>query len=300
MDLTVRRAREDDADAVAALTRDTWPVRDVDDYLADVFDEWVASDGADQRTLVAEIDGDVAGVIQGVLLSDYEAWAQGLRVAPARRGEGVGRRLTEATFAWARTAGASVVRNLVFSWNAPSLGLSRRAGFEPRAAFRWARPDPDAGADPTLDVTADADAGWTFWSGSEARSRLCGLALHGEQSWALSELTRDRLGAAAEADRLLTVRDGGVRALSLRNRLAERDGETLAEYAVGAWADAAAAESLFAAVAADAAAVGADRTRVLIPERVDWVTDAAAARVDLSDGPDFVLAADLTGADAEA
>ncbi len=308
---TVREARPADADAVAAFTRDTWPDRDASDYLADVFPEWAASDDPDGRTLVVDAGEnppteEIAAVANGAVLSDWEAWVQGMRVAPAHRGEGHAVRLTRALFEWARERGAAVARNMVFSWNAPSLGLSRRAGFEPCTEFRWATPAPDPDADPSLDAAADPDGTWAFWSGCDARDHLRGLALDADESWALSELTRDRLRAAADDDRLLTVSDGGVRGLTLRNRTYERESgtdtenegetttETWAEYAVGAWADADAAAALFDAVARDAATVGADRTRVLIPESVEWVTHAAAARAGVSDAPDFVLQADLT------
>ena len=310
---TVREARPADADAVAAFTRDTWADRDTTDYLPDVFPEWAASDDPDRRTLVVDVGGDpptdeLAAVANAAVLSEWEAWVQGMRVAPAHRGEGHAVRLTRALFAWARDRGAAVARNMVFSWNAPSLGLSRRVGFDPCTEFRWATPspDPDPDADPSLDRTADPDGGWAFWSGCDARDHLRGLALAPDESWALSQLTRDRLRAAADDGRLLTVSDGGVCGLSLRNRTYDRevdvdDGETeetrtqtWAEYAVGAWADADAADALFDAVARDAAAVGADRARVLIPESVTYVTHAAAARTGVSDAPDFVLAADLT------
>ena len=312
--LTVRRARPEDADAVAAFTRETWPDRDASDYLPDVFPEWAASDDPDRRTLVMDAGADpptadLAAVANGVVVSEWEAWVQGMRVAPAHRGEGHAVRLTRALFEWARERGAAAARNMVFSWNAPSLGLSRRAGFDPCTEFRWATPTPDADADPSLDAAADPDGGWAFWSGCDARAHLRGLALDADESWALSELTRDRLRAAADDGRLVTVADGGVRGLSLRNRTYERevegsggdageDGgartEMWAEYAVGAWTDADAADALFDAVSRDAATVGADRTRVLIPESVEWVTHAAAARAGVSDAPDFVLQADLT------
>ena len=316
-DVTVREARPADADAVAAFTRDTWPDRDVSDYLPDVFPEWAADVDPDRRTLVVDAGRDpptdeLVAVASGVVLSAWEAWLQGLRVAPARRGEGHAVRLTRALFAWARDRGAVVARNMAFSWNAPSLGLSQDVGFDPCTEFRWATPTPDPDADPSLDVSTDPDAAWAFWSDCDARDHLRGLALDGEESWALSQLTRERLRAAADDGRLLAVADGGVRGLSLRNRTYDRETgddengeedagdergirtETWAEYAVGAWADAADAAALFDAVARDAAAVGADRTRVLIPESVACVTHAAAARTGVSDAPDFVLAADVT------
>jgi len=71
--------------------------------------------------------------------------------------------------------------------------------------------------------------------------------------------------------------------------------ERVAEYGVGAWADVPALETLVAAIKRDAAAIDADRTRVLIPETARHVSDGAAVRAGISDHPDFVLSADLTG-----
>lgn len=117
MDLTVRPARRDDAGRVAAFAADTWTERGVDDYVADAFPEWVATDGPDQRTLVAAVDGDAVGVIQATRLTPHEGWVAGLRVDPARRGEGVATRLTDAALGWVAARGAAVARNLVFLWN---------------------------------------------------------------------------------------------------------------------------------------------------------------------------------------
>ncbi|WP_101295020.1 GNAT family N-acetyltransferase [Halegenticoccus soli] len=304
--MTVRRARPEDYDAVAAFTTDTWPDRG-GDYIPRIYHEWIEGDDDGQMTFVLDAgDGaggtpstNVAGICQGVLLSEYEAWGQGMRVHPEYRGRGVALALTDALFEWAAGAGATVVRNMVFSWNVAGLGQSRAAGFDPCTEFRWATPTPDADAEPDLRVTGDPDGGWAFWTASDARAHLKGLALDGAESWALSELTRDRLREAADEGRLFTVQDGGTRALSLRNRSYERENEagaseTWAEYAVGAWADAEAARALYRAIERDAADAGADRTRVLVPESVRWVSDTAAARAAVSDEPDFVMAADLT------
>ncbi|MFB6126577.1 MAG: N-acetyltransferase family protein [Halolamina sp.] len=330
--MRVRQARAGDADAVAAFTRDTWSGRDQDDYMPETFPEWVATDGPRQHTLVADPEdgsGDVAGVLQCVLLSEHEGWAQGMRVNPAYRGRGVSVRLVHALFEWAADAGATVVRNMVFSWNVAGLGQSRAVGYEPCTEFRWAMPTPAADTEARTDravavADPEPDAAWSFWADSAAREHLAGLALDDEEAWALSELTRDRVREAGADDRLLAVAGDtdhtraasgasaagrpSVTGLALRNRTYEREADEAdesddrndedvavvrwAEYAVGAWADGDAADALLAAVARDAAAVGADRTRVLIPESVRWVSDVAAARCAVSDEPDFVLAAD--------
>ena len=299
-EFAVRQARESDVEHVVAFTRDTWGERH-GDYMPDVFGDWVGTDGPRQHTLVVDVDDgdDVAGVLQCVRLSETEAWAQGMRVNPDYRGRDLSPRLTRAAFRWARERGAVVCRNMVFSWNAAGLGHSRSVGFDPCAEFRWLQPEPDPEAAPALDVTADADAAWAFWSASEARDRLRGLAMDGEESWACSELTRADLREAADRDGLFVVVDGGTRGFTSLSYTYDRetdDGaeETVGVYSVAAWADTAALRALSRAVARDAAERGVDEVRILMPEGVRWVSDAAATRTPFSDEPDFMLAADLT------
>ena len=108
----IRPARQDDHDAVAAFTRDTW---EGGDYIPDAYPDWI--EGDDKRTLVADAGDAIAGLGQVVLLSEHEAWGQGLRVNPEFRGHGVSREITYSLFDWAREQGAAVARNMVFSWN---------------------------------------------------------------------------------------------------------------------------------------------------------------------------------------
>ncbi|WP_430506354.1 N-acetyltransferase family protein [Haloparvum sp. PAK95] len=327
----VRQAEPADAPAVAAFTQDTWGEKH-GDYIPETFPEWVETDDETQRTFVATVPRDalgdlehpdavvddevVAGCIQGVMLSDWEAWGQGIRVNPDCRGLGLSPRLSEAIFGWAREAGATVCRNMVFSWNVAGLGQSRSVGFGPCTEFRFAMPTPNAEATPSADRAADLtvaadvtdvgsapapdpNAAWSFWTDSDARDHLRGLSMDAAESWACSALTREELRAAAADDRLITVRDDGVAAMTYRSYVREGAndaGETVSRaiYGVAAWRDVDAAAALYAAVARDAAAVGADETRVLIPETVAAVSDTAATRTAVSDEPDFVLAADLT------
>lgn len=293
----VRQATHDDYEAVAAFTEGTWPEREQGDYVAGAFHDWVDANGPDQRTVVVEVDGDVAGICQGKLLSEYEAWLEGMRVAPEYRGQGHGLSMVEDLFEWASERGATVARNMVFGWNGAGLGQSVAAGFEPRTSFRWARPEPRE-VDPDLPVVDDPAAAWSYWTHSEARNTLGGLALDSEHSWALSELSRERLLALANEERVFAVRDRGTRGMAARVRTTEHptdDGtEELAEYAVGTWANAEAARALFAAVGADAHELGADTARVMLPESPRHVAEAAAARVEIGEHDDFVLEADLT------
>ncbi|WP_175501517.1 GNAT family N-acetyltransferase [Halogeometricum limi] len=314
--MVVRAARPEDYDAVAAFTEDTWSDRGGSDYIPDIYHDWIAEDdGETRQTFVVDLgsetpSAELGAIVQVVTLSPYEAWGQGLRVNPDYRGRGLAKAITRASFAFARDAGATVLRNMIFSWNVKSLGLARDTGYRPGIEFRWVNPVPDADATPESDAAslpavfaddADPDAAWAFWSESDTRAELRGLTLDAEESWALSTLTRERLHDAADEGRLLVVGSGPTRGFAVRNRTYEResdegDEETWAEYAVAAWAwrDEAAAEALLTAVARDAAGVDADRTRVLIPEGVQWVTDAARAKADIAEQPTFVMEADLT------
>jgi hypothetical protein len=253
----VRQARSDDRDAVVAFTSETWP-RLGGDYLPRVFEEWVESDGPEQRTLVAVGDdgGDPVGICQGVL---------------------------------------------VFSWNTAGLGLSRAVGFEPVCEFRWIEPDPDPDAEAEgpsgFDVLSEPSAAWSAFRGSDADRRLAGVGLALEVSWARAELPRERF---ARADATFVVADAErARGTTYRTRTFEResdDGESerWAEYGVGSWDDHESFRSLIAAVARDAAELGVDRTRMLLPETPRHVSDAAYARVELSEDSDFVFERDLT------
>lgn len=293
----VRAAEHDDYDDVAAFTQNTWPDRDSGDYIPRIYHDWI--EGEDQRTAVAEVDGDVVAIAQSVLLSDWEAWNQGLRVHPDYRGRGISVPVTEDLFDWARERGATTARVMVFSWNVAGLGQARATGYEPITEFRFAHPEPDADARPALDVTADPDAAWRFWTESDARADLRGLALDPGESWATSQLTRDHLRDAAADDGLFVVQDDGTKGFAHRVRqydvpIENDDDEEWAEYGVGAWSDVESARALFAAVARDAGERGADRTRVVIPETARAISDAAACRAEPGHEPHFVMGVDLT------
>jgi len=367
--VTVRQARAPDADAVAAFTGDTWGERHDDyiprvfaewvasdderqrTFVATVepadlespvdsaeSGSTAGSEGIDDAGVVtgdgtgAASAGEpeaVVGCVQGVLLSEWESWAQGIRVNPATRGLGVGSRLSEAVLDWARSAGATVCRNMVFSWNVAGLGQSRAVGFDPGTEFRFARPDPMAAPTSRPETVVDdpdPDAVWAFWSRSDARDHLDGLGLDPGESWSCSQLTRERLATAAAEDRLIAIRDDGITAFALHTRVWEREADDNADDADGdgdnadgdsdnadgdddedenpvernaiygntAWRDAEAAGDLLNAIAHDAAGHDADSVRAFIPETVAHVSDVAANRVEVSAEPDFVMTADLT------
>ncbi|WP_284010184.1 GNAT family N-acetyltransferase [Haloarcula pelagica] len=296
MSASVRQAREEDYEDVVSVVDGVWDDRETADYVPDVFREWVATDGPSQRTVVVEVDGTVVGLCQAVLLTDYDAYVQGIRVDPAHRGAGHGLSMLGRLFEWASDRGAIVARGMVFSWNDAGLGQAVAAGLEPESAFRWARPTPTE-VEPSVSVEHDPAAAWSYWTRSDGRTALSGVTLDTDRSWAVAELTRERVERLADEQAVFAVMGDGTRGMACRVRTTADAGSdgTLAEYAVGTWADTDAADALFDAIRADAAELGVDGTRVFIPETPRHVAEAAYVRANTSDWPTFVLSADLTG-----
>ncbi|TYL40061.1 GNAT family N-acetyltransferase [Natronococcus pandeyae] len=303
--IEIRRATHDDYEGVKAFTEDLWEDRG-GDYIPEIYHDWLEDDDEDhKKTFLADAGDDVAGIVQAVMLSPDEAWFQGMRVNPDYQRQGLSGRLNEACFEWAREKGATVGRIMIFSWNAASLGAARKGGFDPSTEFRFAHPEPDSSASGPDPVSSDPAAAWRYWTRCDARDHLGGLGFAPEETWAMRELTREDFERFADETAVFAVereresdREQGLAGASYRVRTYDRESdgetETWAEYGVGAWEDVDAARALFAAIARDAAAVGADRTRVLIPETCAFVSDASYAGAEISEEPDFVLGADLS------
>jgi GNAT superfamily N-acetyltransferase len=159
-DLVCRRARPADREAVVAFTEDTWADRGTGDYVPRRYDAWMDADDGETAVTVlfdASEEGtaptdEVAAIVRAVMLSEWEGWLHGLRVNPDYRRHGLGTRLTRVGFDWVRERGGRVARSWIHSWNAPSLGLSRTAGFDPAVEYRMVYPDPDADATPDADL----------------------------------------------------------------------------------------------------------------------------------------------------
>lgn len=313
----LREATVDDHDDIKAITADTWPDREGQDYLGQVYPRWLNAGDRPKHTLVAEVDDTAVAIAQCVLLTDDEAWGQGLRVHPDYRGIGLSRRLTAALFAWARERDATVVRAIVHAWNEAGLGQSRASGYRPAGTFRWVYPtvgdddlatahlaDVDRPYLPTApDATVERDPAlaWRAFQGTPAATVLGGLGLSLDESWALSELTPGILDRAADETTVLAVRsEAGAEAMAYRSRQFDRsteDGDEMAvaEYGAATWADTGAAAVLLDAIARDADAIGADRARVAVPDRPTYVSDAAVCRATVAESAEVVMAADLTG-----
>lgn len=228
--ISVRRATRADTDAVLAFTRETW---DGWDYIADVWASWLEAD--DGVLLAAEVGEASTGHPRGrpiavarlAMLSDTEAWMEGLRVDPAVRGRGVATAFQVAELAWAQAQGTSVVRYATGESNLASLRLGARHGFASVGRWRAFRPHAD-------EASAARDAGGSV-TREELIARLAREALidrsaadpadvwhrlgtdptflgagrlYEWRAWAWQELTEERLRRHAERGELLVFGDG--------------------------------------------------------------------------------------------
>jgi len=84
-DFVVRPARPEDKEAVLAFCEHTWD--EFGDYIADVWDEWLAEGTG--AFLVGELQGKPVAIGKVTELAPGEIWLEGLRVAPEARKSGV-------------------------------------------------------------------------------------------------------------------------------------------------------------------------------------------------------------------
>jgi GNAT superfamily N-acetyltransferase len=237
--IAVRRARNDDRGAVLAFASETFGG---EDYIAEVWDDWLEADDGVCLVAVAQATADGPEPIDSdgrpieadrpiafsrvALLSSSEAWLEGIRVDPAVRGRSVATALQVAELTWAGAQGASLVRYVTGDDNEASHRLGARHGFHRLADRRtWGgarrrdalKADPAARASDTerlagagLALPADLDAALIgrWWSAVEADALFqAGDRLYEWRPWTFQELTLDRLAAHVRAGRVVARGD---------------------------------------------------------------------------------------------
>ncbi len=114
----IRSALAEDRDVVLLFCAKTW---DWGDYIDYVWDDWL-NDPAGQL-FVATIDEQPVGIVYLQMLTQTDAWLQGLRVDPAYRQQGIGRALSETAMVEAMQRGATAIRLAVEALNTVSIQL---------------------------------------------------------------------------------------------------------------------------------------------------------------------------------
>lgn len=218
-----------------AFTTATW---DGWDYIAQVWDDWVADEVGAFLVATAEVGpdgsaprdrddqelapGQIVGITHLQVLSPTETWVEGIRVDPRVRGMDVATDLQTGVLAAARALGSTVVRYVTGEVNQGSLHLGARHGLLPVGYWRFhgrERDDDRVGPEGTAAVVAaldaaardgvlllpDADAAAWFARIAADPTFLAGHGLYEHDPWSYEALTEAKL-----ADR---IRDGEVLAL---------------------------------------------------------------------------------------
>jgi len=126
-EITIRLAEPADYDRIAPVVDEWWDGRRILDMLPRLFFIHFRD-----TTLIAEEDGQLAGFLAGFLSQSRpdEAYVHVAGVAPAWRGQGVGRMLYERFFTVARERSRRVVRCVTSPVNTRSVAFHRSLGFE--------------------------------------------------------------------------------------------------------------------------------------------------------------------------
>ncbi len=224
--VVVRPARAEDRDAVLAFCARIWEGHD---YIAYVWDAWLADPRGALLVAVERGSGRPVGVVHVRMASDDEVWMEGIRVDPDARRRGIGRLLSTAALAAARERGAKVARLMISRANTVSQQLAAGFGYAKVAemvryeapALESAELQEDEGAEGADEATSDGESGpmldvapgarltipgaddfervWAWLEGSSLLPLSGGL---GFGDWAARALTEPDLRAALAAGRV--------------------------------------------------------------------------------------------------
>ena len=185
-DLVLRPVRPSDRDRVAEMTSDIWDGRD---YIARVFDDWVA----DATAAFQAVEGD--GVVLGLQrLRPYAPglmWYEGLRVARSHQRQGIARFMLESAIAEAREQGFAEIR--LATHNEVASHLFQSAGFKPMLDIRWWRaPRVEGGEPANIPDEAAAEKLWKMAASSPGFEMYNGVSadLSGAHNLEAAELRR--------------------------------------------------------------------------------------------------------------
>src|SRR5579885_1117226 len=119
--IAVRPARPEDRDIVLAFCANTW---EWGDYIENVWDNWLNDPNG--VLLVATVDERPAGISHMLMVSETDAWFEGLRVDPQFRRQGLAKALNNVAVAEAIRRGARYARLAVDTRNSLSIQITEQ------------------------------------------------------------------------------------------------------------------------------------------------------------------------------
>jgi N-acetylglutamate synthase-like GNAT family acetyltransferase len=97
---------------------------DPEDYLIQAWADWLNK--RDAINLIVEIDTRIIGCLHGEMLTSIDGWAQGLRVHPDFKNEGIGKELLKALQAEFKSRGVTHIRSTIDAFNTASQAIVHR------------------------------------------------------------------------------------------------------------------------------------------------------------------------------
>jgi len=124
MDLLIRPAQPEDRETVLSFTAHTWGEHG--DYIHMVWEDWLHS--AQGPLLVGLVDGEAVALVKLTWNNPGEAWMEGMRVHPERRGQGIATAVFRNALEWAAAHGGRIVRLATAADNVPAQRMAVAAG----------------------------------------------------------------------------------------------------------------------------------------------------------------------------
>ncbi|MGG6296346.1 GNAT family N-acetyltransferase [Leptolyngbya sp. AN02str] len=169
----LRPAASTDTDkaAIARICQHTWDGED--DYIMDVWDEWIADPSG--CILLLEVDSQPIGMVRLTRLSNSEGWIEGLRVDRTHRQQGWGSVLIDAAMQQAATLGLSTVRTCIHQHNAIMHGFIQRRGYGGLGDYGWYRANCVSQAPSVLQPLQldDLEMAWAALHRFQPRTESC-------------------------------------------------------------------------------------------------------------------------------
>ena len=156
----LRPVRPSDRNRVVEMTSDIW---DGNDYIARVFDDWVADASAAFQAV--EVDGVVVGLHRLRPYAPGLMWYEGLRVATSHQRQGIARTMLDSAIAEAREQGFAELR--LATYNEVASHLFQSAGFKPLLDIRWWRALRVEGGEPA-NMPDASSPGFEMYNGVSA------------------------------------------------------------------------------------------------------------------------------------
>ena len=271
LDVVIRPVRPADRDRVVEMTSDIWGGND---YIADVFDEWIAD--ATAAFQAAEVEGVLVGLQRLRPYAPGLVWYEGLRVATTHQRQGIARAMLESAIAEARDQGFAEIR--LGTFNEAASRLFESAGFRPLIDIRWWEASRVEGGEPAnMPDAAEAEKLWPVVESSPGMKLYNGLSadLNGARNLDAAEL--GRLAGVG----MLRVAPGSRALAGLRRSWS---GESLAVAFVAGRG--AALRDLLFALRYEADADGLERVTLALPRGHPAADDLNASGYDLANAED--------------